>query len=117
MDKIKVVIDLQYGSTGKGLIVGKIAEDEEPDTAITAWAPNAGHTYIDKNGRKFIHTHLANSIVSPMLKQVLLGPGSLINPVQLLEEIAACADLLKNVRKDRRCRSSLVMLLMNCAHL
>jgi len=98
MDKIKVVVDLQYGSTGKGLIVGKIAEDEEPDTVITAWAPNAGHTYISKTGRKFIHTHLANSIVSPMLKQVLLGPGSLINPVQLLEEIAACADLLKNVR-------------------
>ena len=63
MDKNKVVVDLEYGSTGKGLIVGKIAEDEAPDTVITAWAPNAGHTYISKTVRKFIHTVLANSIV------------------------------------------------------
>ena len=44
MDKIKIVVDLQYGSTGKGLIVGKIAEDEAHDSVFTAWAPNAGHT-------------------------------------------------------------------------
>lgn len=98
MENIRIVVDLQYGSTGKGLIVGKIAEDEKPDTVVTAWAPNAGHTYIDKNGRKFIHTHLANGIVSPNLRRVLLGPGSLINPQQLLDEIAACADLVKNVQ-------------------
>jgi adenylosuccinate synthase len=98
MDKIRIVVDLQYGSTGKGLIVGKIAEDEAPDTVITAWAPNAGHTYISKDGRKFIHTHLANGIVSPKLRRVLLGPGSLINPQQLLAEIAACSDLLENVQ-------------------
>lgn len=98
MDKIRVVVDLQYGSTGKGLIVGKIAEDEAPDTVITAWAPNAGHTYISKDGRKFIHTHLANGIVSPRLRRVLLGPGSLVNPQQLLAEIAACSDLLEGVR-------------------
>jgi adenylosuccinate synthase len=91
-------VDLQYGSTGKGLIIGKIAEDEAPDTVITAWAPNAGHTYIAKDGRKFIHTHLANGIVSPKLRRVLLGPGSLINPQQLLAEIAACSDLLENVQ-------------------
>ena len=98
MDKIRIVVDLQYGSTGKGLIVGKLAEDEAPDTVITAWAPNAGHTYIAKDGRKFIHTHLANGIVSPRLRRVLLGPGSLINPQQLLAEIAACSDLLEGVQ-------------------
>ena len=98
MKKLRIVVDLQYGSTGKGLIVGKIAEDEAPDTVITAWAPNAGHTYISKTGRKFIHTHLANGIVSPGLRRVLLGPGSLINPQQLLAEIAACSDLLEDVQ-------------------
>ena len=89
METIKMVVDLQYGSTGKGLIVGYLAEEESPDTVITAWAPNAGHTYISSQGRKYIHTHLANGIVSPYLKRVLLGPGSLINPHQLLEEIEA----------------------------
>lgn len=94
MDRIRMVVDLQYGSTGKGLIVGKLAEDTGPDTVITAWAPNAGHTYIDQTGRKFVHTHLGNGIVSPRLKRVLLGPGSLINPDQLLAEMRECQDLV-----------------------
>jgi adenylosuccinate synthase len=94
MESIKVVVDLQYGSTGKGLIVGYLAEEEGPDTVITAWAPNAGHTYIDSTGRKFIHTHLGNGVVSPFLRRIMLGPGSLINPQQLLDEMKACEDLM-----------------------
>lgn len=94
MERITMVVDLQYGSTGKGLIVGYLAEEEGPDTVITAWAPNAGHTYINAAGRKFIHTHLANGIVSPYIRQLLLGPGSLINPQQLLDEIEQCRDII-----------------------
>jgi adenylosuccinate synthase len=94
MHKITMVIDLQYGSTGKGLLVGYLAETTCPDTIVTAWAPNAGHTYIDRAGRKFIHTHLANGIVSPFCKRVFLGPGSLIDPMQLLDEIAQCEDII-----------------------
>lgn len=94
MECIDLVIDLQYGSTGKGLIVGYLAEKYKYDTVITAWAPNAGHTYINRQHRKFVHTHLANGVVSPYLRRILLGPGSLINPKQLLAEIEACGDLL-----------------------
>ena len=94
MDKLDVVIDLQYGSTGKGLIVGYLAETQSYDTVVTAWAPNAGHTYIDSAGRKFVHTHLANGIVGKYVRKVMLGPGSLINPDQLLAEMYQCADLL-----------------------
>lgn len=94
MERITMVVDLQYGSTGKGLIVGYLAEKYGPDTVITAWAPNAGHTYINAEGRKFIHTHLANGIVSPYIRQLLLGPGSLINPQQLLDEIEQCRDII-----------------------
>ena len=81
MQKITMVIDLQYGSTGKGLLAGYLAETTCPDTIITAWAPNAGHTYIDRAGRKYIHTHLANGIVSPFCKRVFLGPGSMMPTV------------------------------------
>lgn len=94
MKSVTVVVDLQYGSTGKGLIAGWLAEHEKPDTIITAWAPNAGHTYISSRGRKFIHTHLANGIVSPMLRRVLLGPGSMIDPDQLLQEIHDCREVI-----------------------
>jgi adenylosuccinate synthase len=94
MKSITMVVDLQYGSTGKGLIAGWLAEHEMPDTIITAWAPNAGHTYVSSRGRKFIHTHLANGVVSPMLRRVLLGPGSMIDPDQLLQEIHDCREVI-----------------------
>jgi len=98
MKKIDLVIDLQFGSTGKGLIVGTLATYEGYDTVITAWAPNAGHTFIDARGRKFVHTHLANGIVAPYLRRVLLGPGSVINPAQLLAEIEQCKDIIEEKR-------------------
>ena len=95
MDKVDVIVDLQYGSTGKGLIVGYLAENGPYDAVVTAWAPNAGHTYIAKNGRKFIHTHLANGIVGPAVRKVFLGPGSLINPQQFIQEVGQCAGIIR----------------------
>lgn len=95
---VNVIVDLQFGSTGKGLLAGYLAERFNPDTLITAWAANAGHTYIDGNGRKFVHTMLANGIVSKNLKQVLIGPGSIIDPDNLYKEIESCKDLLRNAK-------------------
>ena len=95
MDRIDLILDLQYGSTGKGLLAGYLAGVSAPDTVITAWAPNAGHTFIDATGRKFVHTHVANGIVSPNIRRLLLGPGSLINPGQFLHEVQACADIIE----------------------
>lgn len=98
LDKeIHVVIDGQFGSTGKGLLAGYLAEELQPDTVCTAWAANAGHTYIDGNGRKFVHTMLANAIVSPKLKRIMIGAGSIIDPDNLQREFEAAADLLQNV--------------------
>lgn len=84
---IKLVIDCSYGSTGKGAIIGKLASEWQPDTAVTAFAPSAGHTTVTKTGYKYVHLQLANSIISPRLKRVLLGPGSAINPEILRKEI------------------------------
>lgn len=91
------IIDLQYGSTGKGLIAGYLAERDNPDTIVTAWAANAGHTYIDDSGRKFVHTMLANGIVSRRLERVLLGPGSVIDPVNLAREIRDAGPLMTGI--------------------
>lgn len=95
---ISIIIDLQFGSTGKGLIAGYLAERDRPDTVVTAWAANAGHTYINAQGRKFIHTMLANGIVSPRLKQVLIGPGSVIDPDNLQAEIEQCLGVLGDAK-------------------
>ena len=92
-----MVMDMQFGSTGKGLLAGYLATINQPDVVVTAWGPNAGHTYIDKSGRKFVHRMLANSIVSPKLKTLLIGPGSVIDPLILLQECLDCNNLLRNV--------------------
>lgn len=100
MEKLRrgnLIIDLQFGSTGKGLIAGFLAERDAPDTIVTAWAANAGHTYIDRDGRKFVHTMLANGIVSRRLERVLLGPGSVIDPVNLAKEIEEAHPLMHGV--------------------
>jgi len=93
--KAYMILDLQFGSTGKGSLAGYLAIEREPDTVVTAWAPNAGHTYIDENGREFIHRMLANGIVSPKLKTILIGAGSVVDPQCLHDEIFACKDLLQ----------------------
>lgn len=95
--RIDVIVDLQFGSTGKGLLAGYLAEKIKPDTLITAWGPNAGHTYINGVGHKFVNIALPNGIVSPNLKKVLIGPGSIIDPVRFHAEMIDYADLLEGV--------------------
>lgn len=96
MKKVDLIIDLQFGSTGKGLIAGYLAEKNQPDVVVTANMPNAGHTYINAAGRTWIHKVLPNGIVSPKLKYVLIGAGAVFSPQRLHDEIAGSADCLAN---------------------
>jgi len=85
--KIDLVMDFQYGSTGKGLIAGYLAKRGDYDTAICAFATNAGHTYID--GPIHLMTQqLPTSIMSSTVRNILLGPGSAIHIPTFLEEVA-----------------------------
>lgn len=91
--KVDVIVDLQYGSTGKGLIAGYLAETVGYDTVVSANMPNAGHTYINAEGRKWVHKVLPNGIVSPNLKAVMIGPGSVFSLGRLQEEISNSIDI------------------------
>lgn len=95
MKKATIICDMQFGSTGKGLIAGYLAERDQPDVVVTAWSANAGHTYINREGRKWVHCMLANGIVSPKLKTVLIGGGSQMSISVLLKEIHESLDLLQ----------------------
>lgn len=56
-DKCNLIIDGQFGSTGKGLIASAIAEQCHVDLAVGRLSPNAGHTfYLDgkKNVTKLL---------------------------------------------------------------
>lgn len=92
MKSLHVITDLQFGSTGKGLFAGYLANKLEPDTVVSAWGPNAGHTFINELGRKYIHTMVPNGIVSPRLRRVLIGPGSVINVASLTRELEEVGD-------------------------
>ena len=94
--KIDMVLDFQYGSTGKGLIAGYMAKREDYDTAICAFATNAGHTYIDESrGIHVMTQQLPTAITSPTVKNILIGPGSAIHLGTLREEIARYAAYLE----------------------
>jgi len=96
MPYVTMIVDLQFGSTGKGLIAGYLAERESPDTVINANMPNAGHTYINAKGRVFMHKVLPNGIVSPNLERCMIGPQSVFSLEQLRKEAESCMDLLGN---------------------
>ncbi len=85
--KVDLVIDLQYGSTGKGLICGYLSDMGDYDTCVSANMPNAGHTYIDAHGNKYMTKVLPASFVGPNIKQILIGPGSVFSPERLSEEM------------------------------
>lgn len=97
MKELHVVTDLQYGSTGKGLLAGYLAERFQPDTIAIAFSPNAGHTYIDGDGNKFVNTAIPNGIVSNALRRILIGPGSVINLDTLMAEMEKYALWLDGV--------------------
>jgi adenylosuccinate synthase len=85
--KVNAIVDLQFGSTGKGLLAGYLAEETQPDVIVTANMPNAGHTYIDKKGQIMMFKVLPNGLVSPAAKYVLIGPGAVFDAERLMVEI------------------------------
>lgn len=83
------VIDLQFGSTGKGSLAGFMGEYGEFDAVATAWGPNAGHTSVYDDGTECVRTMLSNAVFrSETISKVFIGPGSMVNPEALISEIA-----------------------------
>lgn len=89
MKKAYAILDLQFGSTGKGLLAGYLARRRNPDGVVCAFGPNAGHTFIDGTGRKFVHIMMPMGVFSPAIKNVFIGPGAVIDPDILMKEYDA----------------------------
>jgi adenylosuccinate synthase len=82
---VDVLIGGQYGSEGKGNIVGHIAP--EYDLLVRVGGPNAGHqVFAEPEPEKYFH--LPSGTQRAPNAKLLLGPGAVINPTKLLEEIA-----------------------------
>lgn len=94
MKKIDLVIDLQFGSTGKGLVSSYLSYRGNYDTVISANMPNAGHTaYCPTTDRKMVHKVLPSGLFSPGHKDVLVGPGAVFRPEQLAKELLLACDI------------------------
>lgn len=95
MKKNYVVVDGSWGSTGKGLICGYLALQRNPDTVVCNFGANAGHTTVLNDGRVVMVQMLPSAIISSSVKNVLIGPGAIIDPLILDAEIEKYADLLE----------------------
>lgn len=84
--KLNVLIDGQFGSTGKGLVASYLSQAAHVDIAITNASANAGHTFY-LEGRKCITRHLPVSGVINQSSTIYLCAGAIIDPHILMREI------------------------------
>lgn len=94
-----VVVGGQYGSEGKGKIAYIFAKRTRAAIAVRVGGSNAGHTAYDAEGRKHTFRHLPTAALLPDVLCVL-GPGSLIDPDVLREEIQRVALPARRLRID-----------------
>jgi len=88
-----VLVDLQFGSTGKGALAGYLGVRNEYSAVISANMPNAGHTaYCPDSDQKFIHKVLPSAIFGDELKIIGVGPGAVFFPDRLVEEWATVCE-------------------------
>ncbi len=91
-NKAAVIIDGQFGSTGKGLFAAYLALKNRCDIATTNASANAGHTTILEDGTKFVTYHLPTFAVirnrlNPRTCVAYLNAGAIINPELLVKEL------------------------------
>lgn len=88
--KASVLVDMQYGSTGKGLFAAYLAglPGNRCDIAVTNAGPNAGHTTCYADGRKFITYHLPTFGIIQQDAKIFLNAGAIVDPDMLQAEMA-----------------------------
>jgi len=82
---IDVIIGLQRGDEGKGRFVDMLAEDHDIVARFNG-GNNAGHTVVLPDGRD-LALHLVPSGIAHSHTMNVIGNGTLVNPVKLVEEI------------------------------
>ena len=88
--KASVLLDMQFGSTGKGLFAAYLAglPRNHCDISVTNAGPNAGHTTCFADGRKFVTFHLPTFGVIQEKSIIFLDAGSIIDPDMLQKELS-----------------------------
>jgi adenylosuccinate synthase len=84
---VDVILGGLYGSEGKGNIAFHLAP--EYDLLIRVGGPNAAHKVYLASNEEFIHFSLPSGTQAGQA-QLVIGPGSVVYPPDLLSEIARC---------------------------
>jgi adenylosuccinate synthase len=84
MSKSVIVVGVQWGDEGKGKVVDALAEHFDI-VARYQGGPNAGHTVVVE-GTKFVLQLVPTGILRPE-KIAVIGPGVVVDPEALLQEI------------------------------
>jgi adenylosuccinate synthase len=83
---INVVLDGQWGSTGKGKLCGLLGR-EQPAAVMSSFGPNAGHTWMDDDGKSIILKALPSSACTANEALVFVAPDSVIKLETLMKEV------------------------------
>ncbi|HEX8452784.1 MAG TPA: adenylosuccinate synthetase [Longimicrobium sp.] len=81
---VDVLVGGQWGSEGKGNVVGYLAP--EYDVLVRVGGPNAGHQVYQEPVPDTFY-HLPSGTNRAPHTEIVLGPGATLEPVRLLEEI------------------------------
>lgn len=101
--RISVIIDGQFGSTGKGLISGYLADREPADIYCATVSPNMGHTCISGGGSKITLSQLPiGGVINPD-SRIVLTADSVIQPEKFRHEIEEYGIELERVYVHPRC--------------
>jgi len=92
----KVIIGTQWGDEGKAKMIDYYTRDSDIVVRYQGGA-NAGHTVVVKD-KKYIF-HLVPSGILHKDKQCVIGNGVVVDPLQLINEIASLEDEGYDVRK------------------
>lgn len=91
--KASVLVDGQFGSTGKGLAAAWLAaKADHVDIATTAAGAQAGHTTKYRDGREFVCFHLPTTAVALHNEAVLayINAGAIVSLRDLEQEMWDC---------------------------
>ena len=84
---VDVIVGGSYGSEGKGNIAFYLAP--EYDILVRVGGPNAAHKVYLPSGEVFTHFSLPSGTQAGSA-DLILGPGAVVYPSDLLQEIASC---------------------------
>ena len=84
--KCNMIIDGQFGSTGKGLIASRLAFDNTVHLSVGRLSPNAGHTFYFQ-GKKYVSKMIPVAGIIQERSTIYLSAGSVIDLDILYKEM------------------------------